>query len=70
MIFPTISQCVFGVAGLESVGSGVVVVSPGVLVVSSGVVIVGLGVVAGLAVVVSAGGSGHYTPAHKRYFQS
>ena len=41
----------------------------------SGVVIVGLGVVAGLAVVGSAevvvlGGSGHYTPEHKRYFQS
>jgi len=53
MIFSTISQGVAGVAGLECVGSGVVVVS-------SGVVVVGLGVVVGSAVVGSAaGGSGH-----------
>jgi len=48
----------------------------GVVVVSSGVVVVGLGVGVGSAVVGSAevvpspGGAGHYTPAHKRYFQS
>ena len=78
MIFSTISQGVAGVAGLECVGSGVVVVSSGVVVFVSSGVVVGLGVVVGSAVVGSAGsagcqpagGSGHCTPAHKRYFQS
>ena len=71
MIFSTGSQ---PGAGLETVCADVVVGS-GVVVVNSGVVVVGLGVVVGSAVVVSAGGqaaggSGHCTPEHKRYFQS